>query len=203
MIAHVELPLSHRSGFPAQVPAQHSSFVEQAIPAAVQADVHTGIPASFAVHDPAQHVSEAAHGAPRGRHGPAPNSHRDVTGSQLSHGQQGGMLSFEHASPAARHNEGARLQTPTEVPGRTAHSPEQQSPLTAQGSPATLHSAGPHVPLLQPREQQSEALVHGAPLTRQYDVHWFEREISTGSHLPLQQSPGDMHCDPGPLHVPA
>ena len=165
-MAQVGVPVSHWDGSPAQVPAQHSSFVVHAWPAPMHADVQTGTPASSALQAPSQQVSPAPHGAPRGRQAPGPKAQRDVAGSQLPE-QQGGTLSFEHVSPVERQTEGARLQRPAGIPGRIAQTPEQQSPSTMHGLPATAHSAGPQLPLSQPSEQQSVASVQGAPFTRQ------------------------------------
>jgi len=161
MIAQVEPALSHRAGLPAQFPAQHSSLVAQVAPVARHAEVHTGTPASSAVHEPSQHVSSLAHGAPRGRHGPGPNSQREVAGSQPP--QQGGMLIPVHASPSARQSAAASVQTPSAI----GHSPEQQSPSAVHGVPSTAHSVAPQVPALHPSEQQSDARLQDAPSTRQ------------------------------------
>jgi hypothetical protein len=165
-IPQLGVPVSHRDGSPAQVPAQHSSLVEHAWPAPTHADVQTGIPASSAVQAPSQHVSPAAQGAPRGRQAPGPNAQREVPGSQLPE-QHGGMLSFEQVSPVERQTEGARLQIPAGSPGTIAQTPEQQSPSTMHGFPAIAQSAGPQLPLSQPSEQQSVARVQEAPFTRQ------------------------------------
>jgi hypothetical protein len=160
MIAQLE-GVWHLSGFPAHVPAQHSSLVAHDAPSAMQADVHTAMPCGLAVHEPLQHVSEVSHGAPRGRHGPGPKSQRLLTGSQLP--QQGGTDAFVQISPVARHTVAASVHTPSVV----SHSPEQQSLSRVHVVPAVEHSVEPHVPLLQPREQQSEAEVHGEPSMRQ------------------------------------
>ena len=160
-IAQVEPSVSQRAGLPAQVPAQHSSFVAHAAPAGMHADAQTGTPASFGVHAPWQHVSSAAQGAPRGRQGPAPNSQRDVVGSHPP--QQGGTALPEQLSPAARQSAAASLHTPSGV----AHCPEQQSLSAVHGSPEIVQSVFPHAPAVQPREQQSDAWLHGVPSTRQ------------------------------------
>ena len=55
-------------------------------------------------------------------------------------------------------------------------------------SPPSRTSSRRRCPPLHPREQQSEASVHGAPLTRQYGEHLLETEPSLGSQRPLQQS---------------
>jgi hypothetical protein len=179
--AQVELPLLHRGGVPAQVPAQHSSFVVQEAPTSMQAEVQTDSPPSPGTQVPSQQVSPLAQGAPRGRHGPGPNSHRPLVGSHPT--QHGGTALVAHDSPVALQSAAASRHTPSGV----AHSPEQQSPFVVHGLPAIAQSVAPHVPALHPSEQQSEASVHCAPSTRQYGAHSFERDPSTGSHRPLQQ----------------
>jgi hypothetical protein len=194
MILQVEAALWHFSGFPAQVPAQHSSLVAQASPAATHVDVQTVTPAELAVHVPSQHVSPAAQGAPRGRHGPEPKSQRPLTESQAP--QQGGIAAPVHVSPVSRHSDGASEQNPS------THVFEQQSPLVLHVLPAVVQSVVPHVPPLQPREQQSVAAVQGAPSTRQYGAHSYSADAESGSHRPLQQSLRSLHCAPGPPHDP-
>jgi hypothetical protein len=161
MIAQLEGPFSHRRGFPAQLPVQHSSLVVQDAPAAMQAEVQTAAPAALAVQEPLQQVSPEAHGAPRGRQGPGPKSQRPLAGSQSP--QQSGMELFEQLSPVERQSAGASVHTPS-APG---HSFEQQSPSTLQGVPSIAQSAAPHVPALHPSEQQSVAALQGAPSTTQ------------------------------------
>jgi hypothetical protein len=161
MRAQAEPSVSHRAGLPAQVPAQHSSFVVHGAPAPTHVDAHTEMPASPALQEPLQHVSSPAQGAPRGRHGPGPNSQREEVESQPL--QQGRTLVLEHVSPAPRHSAAASRHTPSGV----AHCPEQQSLLAVQGLPATVQRVAPQAPPLHPREQQSDGTVHGVPSTRQ------------------------------------
>ena len=160
-IAQVGAPLWHVPGLPVQPPAQHSSFVVQDPPAATHVEVQTETPAPFAAHDPLQHASPALHGASRGRHGPEPKSHRPLVESQSA--QHGGTAIEVQDSPVGRQ----RAAVMTHKPIAVAHSPEQQSPFELQASPASVHRVVPHVPALQPSEQQSAARVHGAPSTRQ------------------------------------
>jgi hypothetical protein len=85
-----------------------------------------------------------------------------VAGSQPP--QQGGtVIIIAHVSPAPRQSAAAGRQRPSGV----AHCPEQQSLSAVHGLPAIVQTEFPHTPALQPSEQQSEAWVHGAPLTRQ------------------------------------
>ena len=167
MIAQVEVPFSHLSGLPAQLPAQHSSLVAQEAPPAMQVEVQTSIPAELGEQVPSQHVSPPPQGAPRGRQGPGPKAQRPLTGSQSP--QHGGIEVLMHVSPVARQIDAARVHAP--MPSALAHTPEQQSPSVLHELPAGVQSVGPHVPLLQPREQQSVAAVHAAPSTRQYGAH--------------------------------
>jgi hypothetical protein len=189
-----EAALSHRSGFPAQVPAQHSSLVAQEAPAAMQVEVQTLTPAELALHVPSQQVSPAAQGAPRGRHGPEPKSQRPLTESQAP--QQGGIAAPVHVSPVSRHSDGASEQNPS------THVFEQQSPSVLHVLPAVVQSVVPQVPPLHPREQQSVAAVQGSPSTTQYGAHAFSADTESGSHRPLQQSLRSLHCAPGPPHDP-
>jgi hypothetical protein len=163
IILQLEGALSHFSGFPAHVPAQHSSLVAHAPPAAMHVDVQAVTPAELAVQVPLQQVSPAAQGAPRGRQGPAPKSQRPLAESQSP--QQGGMSAPVHVSPLSRHSARASEHSPS------THVFEQQSPSVLHELPAVVQSVVPHVPLLQPREQQSVADVQGAPSTRQYGAH--------------------------------
>jgi hypothetical protein len=189
MIAQLEVPLSHRSGLPAQPPLQHSSLVAQEAPAVMQVEVQTSMPAELGEQVPSQHVSPVAQGAPRGRQGPGPKSQRPLTGSHSL--QHGGIEVLMHVSPVARQIEAARAHALT--PSALAHSPEQQSPSVLHGLPTVVQSVVPHTPLLQPREQQSVAAVHAVPSTRQYGAHSFSIETETGSHRPLQQSLRSLH----------
>ena len=180
------------------VPAQHSSLVAHVDPAATHADVHTDAPASFASHDPWQHVSPAPHGASRGRHGPGPKPQWPLAMSHVP--QHGGTIDGPvHSSPSARQSVAAM----THVPRGVAHSPEQQSAFDVQGSAFCAHSVSPQMPALQPSEQHCEAAVHSVPSTTQYGAHCFDSDTSTGSHRPLQQSARVVQTPPPPVHVPA
>jgi hypothetical protein len=198
MIEHVGVAAVQRAGFPSQRPEQQSSLVAQTTAFSAHAEVHTGTPPSVGEQLPLQQVSPEAHGAPRGRHGPPPNSQRPVVVSQPP--QHGGMSAPPwHVSPGSRQRFAVRRQ----MLSGAWHSPEQQSAFWVHVSPARAQSAPPQTPPLQASEQQAAADVHGVPSTAQYAVHCFSSDTSTGSHRPLQQSLRPMHFAPGALHEPA
>jgi hypothetical protein len=80
---------------------------------------------------------------------------------------------------------------------------EQHSAFVVQFSDSMRHIGWPQTPLLQPREQQSSALVQAAPSPRQKSRHLTFPVPVSGSQRPLQQSEGAVQSVPEALQLPA